>query len=298
MVPELAFAVYVICILVYVSITYFDKSLESIQRYQGKLSDLEWNGDTKYLQAAITASAMFTDAAVIPSSPSSSMIVTFGGYGFTGNKYTKAGCVIMDRGGDAVVSFVSTASVSDVAFAASNTLKGDLLEKGKVHEGMFARASELMPSLTRALRYTMDRKRLVFTGHSLGGAMAIITALLLVEETGIVADEVVVFGCPAIGDSALRSYIDGTFPVSRCFVNTVDPTLKAPSKKYAVPPISTAVTATLETGNANVNHGVKTYRKLAMGATAVEKSTRPHRFDEILSRLIAAAILEGGSKRP
>jgi len=76
----------------------------------------------------------------------------------------------------------------------------------RAHQG-FCRAAGSVEHeiLWRVREHEWAGKKVIFTGHSLGGALAQIAALNLVES-GLRVDAVVSFGSPRVGDGHFRAY--------------------------------------------------------------------------------------------
>lgn len=114
-----------------------------------------------------------------------------------------------------------------------------------VHRGFqdtlyFNDKTTLMPSFDAAIRHIVkavinDKVRLVITGHSLGGALALLfTGRLVLDYPNLASsiDQVVTFGAPAVGFSQFKSLIDAQpFSVVRV-VNEADLVAFAPPAFY------------------------------------------------------------------
>ncbi len=82
---------------------------------------------------------------------------------------------------------------------------------GKVHEGFYDAVSSIWEELVAALRrIRQNGQTLWITGHSLGGAVAIIAcARLLKEEVVTFINGVYTFGQPRSGDRNFAAWLDG-----------------------------------------------------------------------------------------
>lgn len=77
-----------------------------------------------------------------------------------------------------------------------------------------------------------DAKRyVIFTGHSLGGALAIVTAALLYRD-GRKIEYVVTYGAPLVGDVAFAEYFKKSKIKCIRVVNKQDPVTKVPTAPY------------------------------------------------------------------
>lgn len=191
----------------------------------------------------------------------------------------------------AVITCVSTSCLSDVIFSSFNKLID--VDDGKIHEGYYIHAMEFIPDVLKILSSRMDIRRLYITGHSLGGTLASIVGYLLSTHFGY--DSVIyAFGSPKFGDCDTKKSIESSSNiVIHNVLNTADLIINKPSNRKYVR-IGNNVRVRKDTGNNNVNHGIKIYRKILLDINSdrgsknrsdEETCTRPHRFDEILSRM-------------
>jgi triacylglycerol lipase len=95
-------------------------------------------------------------------------------------------------------AFRGTQNTADAKLDARYTHVADSSLGMPLHEGFAAGVAELLPSLMTALR---PGYRTRFTGHSLGGAMAVVAALEL-KAMGVVDARVVTFGQPKVTNGA------------------------------------------------------------------------------------------------
>lgn len=105
--------------------------------------------------------------------------------------------------------------------------EGSTAIAGKVHKGFFGEAQKLWPQIRSDLLSDSNTVRTVFlTGHSLGGAMATITAALLQHDPQLPAThELVTFGSPRVGDQA---FVDDLSVPHLRWVNHNDLVTKSP----------------------------------------------------------------------
>jgi hypothetical protein len=98
---------------------------------------------------------------------------------------------------------------------------------GNVHRGFRQAAQTLWPKVLQTTTQVRDRNQPVWlTGHSLGGAIAVLTALRMQEERIEVAG-IYTFGQPRVGDQAFVDHTRRVLPAYFRVVNHVDavPTL-------------------------------------------------------------------------
>ncbi len=84
---------------------------------------------------------------------------------------------------------------------------------GQVHRGFNNSAQSILPRLADTLRkYEVNRKKLWITGHSLGGALAQLTATYLKKQYQFNAHCIYTYASPHVGDANFVSEIDRMFP--------------------------------------------------------------------------------------
>lgn len=99
--------------------------------------------------------------------------------------------------------------------------KAQLTALGHVHKGFYSATTKLYKKIHRVVRH-IDNDKVFITGHSLGGAMAIITGLLIPVDMPPLDVNVVTFGSPKIGDNDFVNKAN-SLPVSiKRYVNQSD----------------------------------------------------------------------------
>ncbi|HJK91963.1 MAG TPA: lipase family protein [Polyangiaceae bacterium LLY-WYZ-15_(1-7)] len=81
----------------------------------------------------------------------------------------------------------------------------------EVHEGFWTAADVAFPEVLAHVDALSEGRRVWVTGHSLGGALAMLTAFRL-EREGVDVQGVQAFGAPLVGDMAFGGYYDATVP--------------------------------------------------------------------------------------
>jgi len=114
------------------------------------------------------------------------------------------------------------------------------LPAGTIHAGFFDTYMTLQSSVltaVRTLRNQHPQYALYTTGHSLGGALATLTALDVSAQIGIVPP-VITYGCPRVGDSTFVSFVVKRFgPFARVVnANDIVPHIPFMDWDYAHPP--------------------------------------------------------------
>ena len=107
--------------------------------------------------------------------------------------------------------------------------------KGKMHQGFSERALDIWPSLLQALEKAVGKTykgKIYFTGHSLGGALALLLATKMAYTTQRPPHHlrVITFSAPRVGNPTLTQAIYQKIPQIDIlnFINTYDPVPKVP----------------------------------------------------------------------
>lgn len=128
-----------------------------------------------------------------------------------------------------VISFRGTASADNVG----TDLNGiQVAPKGypncvscKVHDGFLDAYKSVRPFVTSNLQNLMNlhKKASVYiTGHSLGGAVAVLAAVDL-NQMGIPIQAIYTFGQPRVGNSNFADYLNSKFPQLHRVIDNSDP---------------------------------------------------------------------------
>jgi hypothetical protein len=79
--------------------------------------------------------------------------------------------------------------------------------KGAIHRGFYNAYRPLKPQIVKLVKAAQP-KHLWITGHSLGGALAVVCAYDLIENEGLQLDGVITFGQPMVARPQLATYLD------------------------------------------------------------------------------------------
>lgn len=113
-----------------------------------------------------------------------------------------------------IVSFAGTSElidyITDLTFASKpETLRGI---PGNVHIGFLNVLERSWPKLLELVKkHTAVNKPILLTGHSMGGAQAVISAARL-AKLGFPVDSIYIYAVPRIGDETYANYIEKQFP--------------------------------------------------------------------------------------
>jgi hypothetical protein len=275
---------YIILLLIYTIGRYFNSSLDKVQVYHQKLLKLDWTDPGILVSGISTTEMLFhcVSSSVLAKGvyfnyPNADKIFNLNGFGYTRN-IQPIGSVIINKE-VTIISFISTACLSDVMFSISNKLINT--SDGKIHEGYYTRCLENLPMLLDVL-YSQQSKNIILTGHSLGGTIASVFGYLLLKYNFNI--NVITFGSPKFGNRQLKHYLERKLNIVN-ILNHSDPVIHKPSKKGYIR-IGKEIYGNVDTGNDNVNHGIKVYHEIVREVKISLIKKRGHRFDEILSRWI------------
>ena len=126
-----------------------------------------------------------------------------------------------------IIAFRGTDDRSDV-ISDINVIPLYKKKYGWIHRGVYNAAEELIGQVKNAIKYlNADNKPIYITGHSLGGAMACIAALML-ENEGYHISGVITFGAPKCGKSGFKAKFQKEIVHSKQYMFDRDPVPKVP----------------------------------------------------------------------
>ena len=143
-------------------------------------------------------------------------------------KYDKKLSVIF-RGTESKRDVLTDLNIIQVKMPISNTKEE---EYPHVHWGFYNQFQQLEPQLNKVLaeyNSSNNEREIVFSGHSLGGALATIAALKYAEQYPELEVNCVTFGSPRVGNPIFAKYFDEYVNDSYRFVNDNDPVPCVPS---------------------------------------------------------------------
>lgn len=106
---------------------------------------------------------------------------------------------------------------------------------GKTHRGFTCIYLSARDQIIREINKLSAKKRLLITGYSLGGALAVISALDIAINTEFANPVVYTYGSPRAGDAAFTSRYDKTIKKSIRIFNVHDVIPTVPAKAYPPP---------------------------------------------------------------
>ena len=258
--------------IIYIILIKFDKSLNVVQYYYNRLQTPYLNNfdlndlNLIMLDCCVLSGILYSGCSVKhPFDELNKINLKLKNIGYLGRKNKTL-----------IVSMVSTANIYDVFTSIDNELI-DICH-GRIHNGYYKRALKCLPVILKQIK---NVDRIYLTGHSMGGALVSILAYLLHDKIDIPLT-VFTFGSPKYGDKFLKDYLEFSIPIHD-IINQADPVIHKPLNLDFVR-IGRLNEWKIDTGNDNVNHGIKAYRECVLKVKHSKIPRRPHRLDEIISR--------------
>lgn len=190
-----------------------------------------------------------------------------------------------------IMSISSTSSIDDVLVSIDNeltTLQSKNGDVGKIHKGYLDQIMKILPSVLTYLSKEPFRNTIYLTGHSLGGALVTVLAIILyIYFPKRYKFKIYTFGSPKYADEEAIDFIEKRneyFEIVN-YINDADPVVNKPvDPRYHR--VGKDIHWKLDSGNDNVNHGIRTYKECVLEIKQQDSSIkkRIHRFDEIISR--------------
>ena len=128
---------------------------------------------------------------------------------------------IYDQGTDTHGFIASNDTTVVVAFRGTNSFRNiitDLLFKRKkiissaqeyAHGGFVTALNSVYQSINTSIAQDLGNKKLIITGHSLGGALASLLTFRLSKEYRDSQPVLYVYGCPPVGDKSFSMFFEG-----------------------------------------------------------------------------------------
>ena len=162
---------------------------------------------------------------------------------------TEDSVTIAFAGTDSSKNVLTDLRVTDTAFPACS------LQKTRVHAGFMKAWNTVRDKVFEAIK---DKKAVTFTGHSLGGALAMLAGLDIACTTDIKNISVITFGAPAVGDELFVDSFSQKISRSVRVVNPLDPVPRSLTSQF------THVKGLYFVPSAAINpHDISSYQKAA-----------------------------------
>jgi triacylglycerol lipase len=189
--------------------------------------------ESSHADFSLTNSLACARASLLAYSDEATAIATANDWGFDCVKALARGpnyAIVLCNRSDIVVAFRGTDAWNDWLTNLNILYKRSPLGSGFVHRGFMKATASFWPELQQHLVKIRDNdQRIVFTGHSLGGALALLASLKCHFDDGLPISGLYTFGQPPIGTVAfsLRFREQCPFRLYR-FVNQTDAVAAAP----------------------------------------------------------------------
>lgn len=131
-----------------------------------------------------------------------------------GEDYTRA--LADRRDGDVYLAFRGTQPQNVYTWYKNLKIVTVDYERGSIHKGFF----ELYNKIQHLVVKYLEKKsfnRLIVSGHSLGGALALLSTLNLIKEGYVNRDSLLLytFGQPRVGTENFKNYVNETLPIEQ-----------------------------------------------------------------------------------
>jgi triacylglycerol lipase len=183
-----------------------------------------------------------------------------------------------------IISFKSTSNVNDL-LVSSNVDTTDI-DDGEIHKGYYNQSIEIIHTIYEILYEHNTIKKIYITGHSMGGTISSIVGYLISKNLKEYKICVYNYAALKFGNRMLKHNIEKmtNFKIFN-IINKSDLVVQKPlSNKYLR--IGECINFRIDTGNDNVNHGIKVYRECILKVNDVNLIKRSPFFTENLFRLV------------
>lgn len=171
-----------------------------------------------------------------------------------------------------VISFISTSNLFHVLDSINDTPNHYGL-----HSGYYNKLNKYISDI---LYFTSNYNELIICGHSMAGAIAGICGFCVSQKRPFQKIDIFIYGSPKFCTEKT------IFPSSVTiydYINVSDPVIYKPINSQYIRK-GNRIEKCIDTGNDNVNHGLKVYRKIVMNEPFDDIPFRPHRYDEVIMR--------------
>lgn len=180
-----------------------------------------------------------------------------------------------------IISMISTINLDDIITSTQNDLV-DIIH-GRVHRGYLTRIKNCYQNVLNILQNSSVNE-IYITGHSMGGALGCLLGYYIHQHIPDLIINIYTFGSPRYGDLYLKYYIEHEHNINIInYINEADPVVYKPLN-YEYVSIGKVNKWKIDTGNDNVNHGIKVYKECVQQLKSSKIKRRTHRIDELLAR--------------
>lgn len=274
------FLLFVVLVLIVTGLRYFNDTLESVQVFHNRLMNYNWKPKQLPLMYCCLASILRINPRL-----NNGDVKFIYGYDYNYNQTIRG--ISFNNKDDVYLVFISTSNLDDT-LSSLETQKVEI-DQGMIHSGYHKRFHMgIYTSIMEILSQTKFKK-IICIGHSLGGVMASLAGMYLNREFGF-KTEVKTYGSPLWGNIQIKKSLDKRKDINIInYINVADPVIYKPRNRYIR--VGKTISMKIDTGNDNVNHGIKVYRELVIGNVNYKHPKRFHRFDEVVSRKIMDLFL-------
>jgi triacylglycerol lipase len=291
------FITYIILILLFCIWSKFGKSFENIQYYTTGLLDYDWNNKNltsdnffeynknkslTLLKCCVLSSIMYSNPLNFIECKSFNKVYQLKSYTFSRMRQTFGFIALCDDFW--VISIKSTSNLDDIFTSSHNNLID--VDEGEIHQGYYIQSIELLNDIYEILLKHKNIKKVYITGHSLGGTLANVIGYLLAKILKCYQICVYSYASIKFGNKLLKYNIEKIKNLKIFnIINKADMvTLKPINNLYKR--IGETIEHRIDTGNDNVNHGIKVYRSCILKENKIPIKNRKSNFNEKFFRTV------------
>jgi hypothetical protein len=251
--------------------------LEDVQYYSSKYLYLNYFSKNDVIQSSLSALKWCITSCILYSNEGLFRYFIPNSWVFY-DIYNKPSGFIKKYDSSLIMSFVSTSNLNHVRIATNNNINYN-----GFHDGYYNRVEDIINTnkdiINNAIKNNVNR--IILCGHSMAGALCGITSNILGKRYPSIDIICYCFGSPKF----CTKNVEWSNNVKLFdYINLSDPVVYKPlNNKYIR--VGIPCYHNIDTNNDNVNHSIKVYREIVLKKDKTDIPSRPHRIDEIISKL-------------
>lgn len=183
-----------------------------------------------------------------------------------------------------IISIKSTSNLDDI-YVSSDTVMTDI-DDGEIHRGYYTQSIETLPNIYKILLQHNKIKKIFICGHSLGGTLATVLGYLLSKFLTDYNVCVYNYGSIKFGNRLLKYNIERMKNLKIFnILNKSDLVIYKPMSNN-FKRIGKVIDYRIDSGNYNLNHGIKVYKECITKVKNTQIKNRPNGVNEILFRSV------------